>query len=112
MIAAWKCTVQARADVKEAHEKPIDAEATERAADGKAALRNDTTKEAIYEQKVAAWIECFQTKADGRKVKKKAAKKEAGARAGTTWEFAPAGCQLRNGLAKAGVPATKRTGPP
>ena len=66
-------------------------------------------KEAIYEQKVAAWIEHFRTKADGKKVKKKAAKKEAGARAGTTWEFVPAGCQLRNGLAKAGVPATKWT---
>ena len=35
--------------------------------------------------------------------------KEAGARAGTTWEFVPAGCQFRNGLAEARVRATKRT---
>ena len=55
-IAAWKLANQARADVEEAHEKPIDVEATEKAADGKAALGNDTTIEATYEQMVEAWI--------------------------------------------------------
>ena len=35
--------------------------------------------------------------------------KESGARAGTTWEFVPAGCQFRNGLAEARVRAIKRT---
>ena len=35
--------------------------------------------------------------------------KQTGARAGTTWEFMPAGCQFRNGLAEACVHATKRT---
>merc|ERR1711867_263563 len=35
--------------------------------------------------------------------------KQTGARAGTTWEFVPAGCQFRNGLAEAHVCAIKRT---
>ena len=35
--------------------------------------------------------------------------RRAGARAGTTWEFVPAGCQFRNGLAEARICATKRT---
>ena len=34
---------------------------------------------------------------------------EAGAKSGTEWEFVPAGCQLRNGLAEARVKATKQT---
>ena len=33
--------------------------------------------------------------------------KEAGARAGTSWEYVPAGCQFRNGLAEARVKAVK-----
>ena len=35
--------------------------------------------------------------------------KQMGARAGTSWVFVPAGCQFRNGLAKARVCAIKRT---
>ena len=35
--------------------------------------------------------------------------KQAGARAGTSWEFVPAGCQFRNGLAEARVRAIKHT---
>ena len=45
MIVAWKQTVQVGADAKEAHVKPINAEATEKAADKKAALGTETTKE-------------------------------------------------------------------
>ena len=33
---------------------------------------------------------------------------EAGARSGTIWEFVPAGCQFRNGLAEARIGAAKR----
>lgn len=47
MIKAWKRSVQVRADAEEAHEKPIDVEVTERAADKKAALGKEITKEAI-----------------------------------------------------------------
>ena len=35
--------------------------------------------------------------------------KQVGAKAGTSWEFVPAGCQFRNGLAEAHVRATKWT---
>ena len=35
--------------------------------------------------------------------------KQTGARAGTSWEFVPAGCQFQNGLAEARVHAIKRT---
>merc|ERR1711888_276754 len=35
--------------------------------------------------------------------------KQTGARAGTSWEFVPAGCHFRNGLAKARMRAIKRT---
>merc|ERR1711895_79347 len=35
--------------------------------------------------------------------------KQMGARAGPSWEFVPAGCQFRNGLAEVRVRAIKRT---
>ena len=85
-IATWKRTVQARADAEEAHVKPIDVKATEEAADGKAALGNETTKEATYEQKVTAWVERFRNKADGKKAKRKAARKKAALRKETIEE--------------------------
>ena len=50
-IAAWKRTVQVRADAKEAHVKPIDTEATEKAADKKAALRKETIAESPLKKK-------------------------------------------------------------
>ena len=50
-IAAWKQTVQARADAKEAHKKPIDAKAIEKPADKEAALRDKTIVESPLKKK-------------------------------------------------------------
>ena len=73
-IGAWAAwSIQARADIKEAHVEPIEVKATEEASVGKAALG----KEATYEQRVEAWIERFGTKADGKKATNKTAKKKA-----------------------------------
>ena len=48
---------KARTDVKEAHEELDEVKAPEEAADGKAALEKETTREAPYEERVEAWVE-------------------------------------------------------
>ena len=49
-IGAWAAwSLQARAEVKEAHEEPVEVKAPEEAADGKAALDKESTREAPYE---------------------------------------------------------------
>ena len=74
-IGAWAAWyIQAKADVKGAHEEPIDVEATNDAAVEKAALKKESSKEATYEQKVEAWIERLQPRANDKKAKKKTAK--------------------------------------
>ena len=76
-IGAWAAwSIQAKADIKEAHVEPIEVKATEEASVGKAALG----KEATYEQRVEAWIECFGAKANGKKAKKETAKEKAAPR--------------------------------
>ena len=81
-IGAWAAwSLQAWADVKEAHKEPIEVKATkeaaEESADGKAAHQKELTREDTYEQRVEAWVECFGNKAHGSRATKKTAKNKA-----------------------------------
>ena len=83
--AAW--SLQARADVKEAHEEPVEVKAPEKAADSKAALGKESTREAPYEQRVEAWVERFGNKAHGSRATKGTAKAKAAPKEDSSAKF-------------------------
>ena len=59
-IMASKRIVQARADAKEAHEKPIDVKAMENAAEKKAAPRKETIEESPLKKKTTFSEDTFE----------------------------------------------------
>ena len=58
---------------EEAHEEPVEVKAPEETADDEAALDEESTTEAPYEERVEAWVDRFGNKAHESRATKKSA---------------------------------------